>query len=155
MSKLLDQGGYGCVYRPEIKCSGKTGSNKMVSKLQKKNYASMNETNMGVLIRNIKNYNKYFLPAINSCPVQLSSIDAKILKPCEIINKKYQYILMQFPFLENMEFLQFFSNTKKPELHLIEMYEEPLILLKLLLTLYLNLRTHHIPNQKNSHKEQP
>ena len=34
---LISEGGYGCIYKPEIKCSGKIGSNKMVSKLQKKN----------------------------------------------------------------------------------------------------------------------
>jgi len=123
MSKLLSQGGYGCVYRPEIKCSGKIGAKKRVSKLQKQNYAAYNEINISTLIRTIKQHELYFLPVIKSCPVKLSNIDANILKPCEVINQKYSYILMHFPFLENIAFVPFFSTTTKPALYLIEMYE--------------------------------
>ena len=36
MSKLLSQGGFGCIYYPGLKCNGKSEYNKnVVSKLQK------------------------------------------------------------------------------------------------------------------------
>ena len=36
-SKLLSQGGFGCIYYPGLKCNGKPQNNKnVVSKLQKK-----------------------------------------------------------------------------------------------------------------------
>jgi serine/threonine protein kinase len=140
MSKLLSQGGYGCVYRPEIKCSGQIGSKKMVSKIQKKNYAAYNEINISDLIRKIKHYHLYFLPVIKSCPVKLSNIDANILKPCEVINQKYSYIILKFPFLQNIAFVPFFSTTTKPALNLIEMYER---LVKGLELLYNKHIVHH------------
>jgi serine/threonine protein kinase len=140
MSKLLSQGGYGCVYRPEIKCSGEIGSKNLVSKLQKLNYASKNEYHISNIIRSIKHHKQYFLPALKSCPVKLSNIDENILKPCEIINQKYSYVLMNFKYLENIEFLPFFSTTTKPNLYLIEMYET---LVKGLELLYNNNIVHH------------
>ena len=140
MSKLLSQGGYGCVYRPEIKCSGAIGNKKRVSKLQKQNYASKNEHKIGTLIRTIKRYDRYFLPVIKSCPVKLSNIDANILKPCEVINQKFSYMLMQFPFLENIDFIDFFSKTTKQSLYLIELYER---LVKGLELLYNKKIVHH------------
>jgi len=140
MSKLLSQGGYGCVYRPEIKCSGAIGTKKRVSKLQKQNYASRNEHKISSLIRTIKHYDRYFLPVIKSCPVKLSNIDANILKPCEVINNKFSYMLMQFPFLENIDFIDFFSKTTKQTLYLIELYER---LVKGLELLYNKQIVHH------------
>ena len=49
-------------------------------------------------------------------------------------------MLMQFPFLENIDFVQFFSTTTKPILHLIEMYEN---LVKGLELLYNKQIVHH------------
>ena len=49
MSKLLAQGGFGCIYYPGINCDGKSIKEeyKIVSKLQKKNYTSDNEIKIG------------------------------------------------------------------------------------------------------------
>lgn len=140
MSKLLAQGGYGCVFRPELQCSGKSGTDKRVSKLQKNNYAAINEYKIGLLIRTIKRYDKYFLPATSMCPVKLSKINNNILKPCDIINQKYKYNLLSFPFLENYGFLNFFSSTKRSEFYMIEMYEG---LVKSLHLLYNKNIVHH------------
>ena len=48
MSELLSQGGYGCVYHPALTCSGKAeSSTRSVSKLQRKDWASKNEVEIG------------------------------------------------------------------------------------------------------------
>ena len=47
-SKLLSQGGFGCIYYPGLKCNGKPQNNKnVVSKLQKKDDSSDNEIKIG------------------------------------------------------------------------------------------------------------
>ena len=48
MSKLLSQGGFGCVYYPGLKCSDKTDvSKKMVTKLQRDDFNAENEAYIG------------------------------------------------------------------------------------------------------------
>ena len=47
MSKLLAQGGFGCIYYPGINCNSKPTSDKFVSKIQKRNQTSENEINIG------------------------------------------------------------------------------------------------------------
>ena len=67
MSELLSQGGYGCVYHPALTCSGKAESTeKNVSKLQRKDWASKNEIEIGKMIKQIKNYRSFFLPITSS-----------------------------------------------------------------------------------------
>ena len=57
MSKLLSQGGFGCVFFPGISCDGKSQTNKsIVTTLQKKDLTADNEINIGKLIKTIKNY---------------------------------------------------------------------------------------------------
>ena len=89
MSKLLSQGGFGCIYYPGIKCNGKPQTNKnVVSKLQKNDETSANEINIGKIIMSIRNYELYFLPVVSSCQVNIKSIDSKLLKECDIIKKE-------------------------------------------------------------------
>ena len=48
MSKLLSQGSFGCVYYPSLNCQGKSEvSKEYLSKLQKKDFNSENEKNIG------------------------------------------------------------------------------------------------------------
>ena len=60
MSKLLSQGGFGCVYYPGIRCTKPKDDSdvdddmsKYVSKLQRANFNSINEANIGFLLREI------------------------------------------------------------------------------------------------------
>ena len=53
--KFIAAGGYGCVYHPALTCSGKAESTKRsVSKLQRKDWASENEIEIGKMITKIK-----------------------------------------------------------------------------------------------------
>ena len=61
MSKLLSQGGFGCVYHPGIKCDGSKDKKKYVSKLQINDYTAVNEVQIGKLIKSIPNYNLFFI----------------------------------------------------------------------------------------------
>ena len=88
MSELLSQGGYGCVYYPALTCTGKADSSKKsVSKVQRKDWASSNEIEIGKLVKKIKNSSSFFLPITSSCDINISSIDNKLVKDCRVIQK--------------------------------------------------------------------
>ena len=57
---LLNQGAYGCIIRPAIKCSGKIGSEQYITKIQKKKDTSDREVQLGVIIRTIPSFSNYF-----------------------------------------------------------------------------------------------
>lgn len=94
MSKFLNEGAYGCVYRPGVQCNGKKMSNKYISKIQKKKGRTENEPIIGKKLKDtIPYYERYFAPAIDSCPVNLSYINQKERNKCHVLaeqNRKKQ-----------------------------------------------------------------
>lgn len=85
--KLINQGAYGCVYRPNIQCSGRPGKSKnFVSKLQQKSTAD-NEVAIGATLAKIPNFNYHFAPIIRSCPVQLSKLNPEYINACDVVKK--------------------------------------------------------------------
>lgn len=85
--KLINQGAYGCVYRPNIQCSGRPGKSKnFVSKLQQKSTAD-NEVAIGATLSKIPNFNYHFAPIIRSCPVQLSKLNPEYINACDVVKK--------------------------------------------------------------------
>ena len=86
--KLLSQGSYGCVYKPNINCSGNIAkSNNYVTKLQLNNYAAKNEIAIDNKLLTIPNYNLYFAPILNTCPIQLAKINRTYIEKCDIVTK--------------------------------------------------------------------
>ena len=122
MSELLSQGGYGCVYYPALTCSGKSESTKNhVSKLQRNDWAAQNEINIGKLIKQITNYEVYFLPITSSCDISLSSVDDKLLKDCKVVQKKpdHDFVLMKMDYLENTSFTDYLKSKGETNSHLL------------------------------------
>uniref|UniRef100_A0A6C0IN48 Protein kinase domain-containing protein n=1 Tax=viral metagenome TaxID=1070528 RepID=A0A6C0IN48_9ZZZZ len=162
MSKLLSQGGFGCIYYPGIKCSGKPQDNKnIVTKLQKNDESSDNEIDIGQVIMSIQNYKMYFLPVINSCPVNLRSIDKKILKDCRVIDKdkdKDKYILMEIPYVANKSFytilIDMYASKKHIIVGLIETYTYLLEAIGILLSkqiVHFDIKSENILYNQNTH----
>lgn len=86
--KLLSQGSYGCVYRPNIQCNGRPGTSKnFVSKLQKRSSAG-NEITIGAKLAKIPNFNFHFAPVIRSCPIQLSKLNPELISTCNVAKKE-------------------------------------------------------------------
>jgi len=83
---LLNQGAYGCIIRPSIKCSGEKGSNQYITKIQKKKDTSDREVQLGVIIRTLPAFSDYFAPVLNSCDVTMGTINGDEIKECEFIN---------------------------------------------------------------------
>ena len=150
MSKFLNEGGYGCIYYPGIKCDGTPQlTKKVVSKLQRNDESAANEIQMGERIKAIPNYQLYFLPVIASCPVKLSTIKPKLLNACSNITEKDRerdkererekykekavkakedsgYILMEVPYVLNKSFytilIDMYSSKKHVIIGIIENY---------------------------------
>jgi len=91
---LLDQGSNGCIFHPEIKCSTTTVKrqskhnqyHKYVSKVQLQS-AVKNEQEVGKILKTIPNFRYYFAPVLESCPVNLSTIDERQMEKCDVIKK--------------------------------------------------------------------
>jgi serine/threonine protein kinase len=89
--QLMDQGTFGCIYRPEIDCdSGNMGESIYVSKVQMKTKTVQNEIDIGNLVKQIPHYMYHFSPILKTCPIEFSTLQ-KYEKPpnetCDILNK--------------------------------------------------------------------
>jgi len=95
MSKLIDSGGYGCIYYPGIDCSGKIIKEPMVSKIVD-TYAAQHELNIAKLVKQINNYKNHFLPIENYCNVhgQLP------VKKCAVLTKYSKFKILYVPYKE-------------------------------------------------------
>tara|TARA_Y100000741_G_scaffold363057_1_gene350415 strand:+ start:394 stop:1500 length:1107 start_codon:yes stop_codon:yes gene_type:complete len=107
MSKLLSQGGFGCVYYPGITCSGKKDPRKtIVTKLQKSDFNASNEVYIGKLIKKIPDYGLFYLPVIESCSVNIRNIDRELITECQVVAKSHDvpFVLMSVPYVSNRGF---------------------------------------------------
>ena len=85
--KLLNQGAYGCVFKPGFTCSGdKETTGRHITKIQKKKNTSDKETSIGAVVQDISAYTKYFAPIIETCDVDLSKIKDNELQKCNFID---------------------------------------------------------------------
>lgn len=86
--KMIDYGGYGCVFYPALLCHNKTSRRNGVSKLMMKKYGDKEYKIVSSITRNIKkipNYEDYFIgPEIQKCkPASLTQGDKMNMKNCE------------------------------------------------------------------------
>lgn len=86
--KIIASGSYGCVFRPGINCEGKsTEDTRFVSKIQSNMVVSQNEINIGKFLQKIPDYEEYFSPIIENCPIGLGEIETKEVENCDPIKK--------------------------------------------------------------------
>jgi serine/threonine protein kinase len=128
MSKLLSEGGFGCVFHPQIGCNGKpTNDEKVVTKVQIRDFNSENEALVGSLIQTIPVYTMFFLPAINSCPINVRSIESNIISECSIItdaDDTKRFIALDIPYIDSVDFVETLKNgsAKQAIMTLAETY---------------------------------
>ena len=102
---LLAEGGYGCVFHPEITCAGReTKNKKYISKIQRNDFSARNEIFIGNILTKStkKNINKFFAPVISQCPINVSKLKAEGVNDCNII-KKYKHDLFVKMKIKNIE----------------------------------------------------
>ena len=103
---LLSQGGFGCVFHPALLCSGKEEKTlNNISKIVEKNDESMNEVDIGDIVKKIKDYNLFFIPVDTYCNVDIEKIKLDDMSKCDITkNKKEQYMLLRMPYVRSDKF---------------------------------------------------
>jgi len=98
MSKLLDSGGYGCIYYPGIDCNGKVITEPMVSKIVD-NYSAQRELFIAKQVKKIKNYKDHFLPVENHC-----SVHGELpIKKCKAIKRFSKFKILYIPYKHKKE----------------------------------------------------
>jgi len=101
--QLINQGAYGCIFKPGLKCNGKYESRQYITKIQKKE-TSQNEIKISEKIKKITDYELFFAPIISSCEVQLSKIDKDEINKCKPIkNKKENLVSNKIKYIGNKD----------------------------------------------------
>ena len=115
MSKLIDQGGFGCVFYPGIECDGSISKNpKYISKLHKKSYHVINEYNIGKKITKIPLYRYYFAPIVNMCNIDIAKIDKRERDMCRVITRtgnNSKFVIMKMPYIKNVSLIKYITNS--------------------------------------------
>jgi len=84
--KLINQGAYGCIVKPQIECDeNEYDSKKYVSKIQEVSFELEKEIKIGEEIQKIENYFNNFAPILKSCNVSLNEIPYDIVNNCKIM----------------------------------------------------------------------
>jgi serine/threonine protein kinase len=124
--KLLSEGGYGCVYYPEINCLGKEErKSKYVTKIQRNDESAKNELNISSKVLEIENNNFLYSPVRNSCSINISELNSGIIENCEMLKENNEnYLLMKIKYVGKYDFMDYMLNTQNKELMntLIESY---------------------------------
>lgn len=90
---LINEGGYGCIYYPNV-CNT-TGT--YVSKVVNSTVATR-ELYISRLIKKIPNYKDYFIPVVSSCKVQSKKINPK----CKALRKETTFVALQMPMIKTV-----------------------------------------------------
>jgi len=133
MSKLLSQGGFGCVFYPGINCDGSSNKDPTIAtKIQKRNFNSQNETDIGEIISTISGFDMFFLPVVDECAINIRQASNKSLRKCEVIKDlEDEYVAMDMPYVKQTglhELLQTLS-SKDMILTIVDSYRYLLLAL--------------------------
>ena len=135
-SKLIGQGSYGCVFKPNINKKGETESNsKYISKLQLSGDTLENEINIGKKIQTITDYEEHFSPILEKYPIELNQIEKKQseLSDCEVtkeLEKNTQIFLDKIKYVGKNSLENYLLIMKKGEpKKFIELFLESHIIL--------------------------
>jgi len=113
--ELLSEGGYGCIFRPEISCSGQNIENsEYISKIQLYDKSAKKEIEISKKLKNIKMYDNHFVPILSHCFINISEIETTDKKQCSIFtkNKNNDFILLKMKSIEGDNFINYIVNNK-------------------------------------------
>ncbi len=122
---FLAQGGYGCVFYPEVNCQGKDTNNKnFLSKIVQRDFSAENEINIGkILTTKLKMWvenplQNHFAPVLSSCNVDVSKFTMDENEKCTLF-EQYQnsdFVLMKVRYIDNKELDSFITENTNSSL---------------------------------------
>ena len=119
--KLLSEGGYGCVFHPEVNCEGKEIQSKdFVTKIQQKDFSAENEIKIGKILkekyenRKDKPLINNFVPVISSCPIKMSKLKIDDKDNCKVFKKidTTNMIMLKIRYVDSKDFDTYIIENK-------------------------------------------
>ena len=114
MSKLINQGGFGCVYYPGFDAKDNTKlDSDVVVKLQHKSAASKNEIEVSKVILTIPHFSFYFAPILKTEPIHIGKIDQQLIKSCKPVAHATSeaFELMTIPYVNQENYFKSIVNV--------------------------------------------
>lgn len=119
--RLIGQGSYGCAYFPSIRCKDqKVGSAQFLSKVQVKDHSSDVELRAGKIVQTIANYQQFFAPMLEQCPIKISKIKNSELQNCDVIKEGFysksspEYISSKLRYVGHETMDEYFQKILQP-----------------------------------------
>jgi serine/threonine protein kinase len=107
---LINEGAYGCIYHPGIKCNGKLENKRYITKIQKKNQTTENEWVISRRIRKkISTFRNYFAPISKQCQVKIAQKYINDVKKCEVFRNETADTIASKAYVSNK--IRFLGNT--------------------------------------------
>ena len=96
--KMLNQGTYGCIFRPGVECSSKQLTTKSyITKIQKYRQVSNNEVLIGKKIQKITGHEKYYAPILETCDVSVRDLkNVEEVKKCDFMKNADEFLDKQY-----------------------------------------------------------
>lgn len=138
--RLLSEGGYGCVYYPQIPCNKKDKiSDKHASKIQMYDKSAEKEIDIGKKIQEIAGFKNHFAPVLSHCFVNVSQMEIEDKDKCSILQRKgpNKFILLKMLYIDGPNFINFMVNNRNSRQiinNVINSYNHLLTSLRLLIS---------------------
>ena len=99
MTNLISVGGYGCVYKPALTCSGNFSNDETyISKLQVNNDSAKNEISIG---KKLKKYSNFFVIPEESCEIKKEKLKKE---DCPLIKENENLLLIKMKYIPHKSF---------------------------------------------------
>jgi hypothetical protein len=148
--ELIDQGTYGCVFKPALTCKGEiekeTGKSteSFITKVQKRKDVSDREIEISNKIKKIKNYHKYFAPILKTCTISVAKISTDEINKCDFMKSNKELISNKLRYVGKYtldEYLIHILRTK-PSIYIEKIYDTFFYLMKSINILFTNKLVH-------------
>ena len=138
--KLINQGTFGCVYKPSFLCDGKTLKEEdYITKIQTKDATSQQEETIGSQLKNINNYDQHYAGIMETCPIELSKIEDNELKKCDFVEKQaasetpQEYVASTIKYVGKEDVIDYLiTKINKPQQYMMSLFHIHYHLLKAL-----------------------
>jgi len=138
--KLINQGTFGCVYKPSFLCDGNTLKEEdYITKIQTKDTTSQQEQIIGSQLQTLGNYDQHYAGIIETCPIELSKIEDNELKKCDFVEKQaasetpQEYVASTIKYVGKDDVIDYLiTKINKPQQYLMSLFHIHYHLLKAL-----------------------